>query len=403
MMFEANAPQFLWNEAVAYACYLKNRSPTQVKGVIQATPFQQFWGKLPNVSLLQPWGAKCYVLDQAEKRSKLDPKAFQAIFTGISDTQGKSWRYYKPGAMRILHSRNIAFLRQDDAPSGENEDEVLIPIAPPAEGEIVPENSSSSEQLKESEGTAGDLKVTNSEHIAHTESPTAHLLQVPIDSKRNIFSNLSTTLATESTHCSSTSQLPTSPATTAQSCMTSSTTAETDNPHPDPTHVPSDINPSFHTQTCSDNTGKSTLRLEPSVEPIDIILIDDNESKYGGIDNISSNESPDIEPPALYPLALTCTITSHEDTKYQTHQTKLDTSKTIKDKIAQLERTGTRKRTKIPAHKNLSNIYWVYELTHNRNGQITGYKARPIIKGYRQTPSQDFAPTFVPTNLESQY
>jgi len=29
MMLEHNIPYFLWPEAAAYACYLKNRSPTQ--------------------------------------------------------------------------------------------------------------------------------------------------------------------------------------------------------------------------------------------------------------------------------------------------------------------------------------------------------------------------------------
>ncbi|QRW11192.1 integrase core domain protein [Ceratobasidium sp. AG-Ba] len=142
---------------------------------------------------------------------------------------------------------------------------------------------------------------------------------------------------------------------------------------------------------------------EPSIEPIDTSSIDNNESNYGGIDKNNSNEPPNIELSTPSPLALAHANPNYGITEDRTHQTKLDTSKTTKDKIAQLERTGTRKRTNIPAHKNLSYIYWVYGLTHNRDGQITSYKARPIIKGYRQTPSQDFARTFVPTNLESQY
>jgi hypothetical protein len=90
MLIESNAPLFLWSEAIAYACYLKNRTPTQVHGQYQATPFESFWGKRPDISTLRPWGSVCYVLNQGE-RSKLDPKTFKAIFTGISDYQGKSW------------------------------------------------------------------------------------------------------------------------------------------------------------------------------------------------------------------------------------------------------------------------------------------------------------------------
>ena len=51
MMLEHNIPYFLWPEAVAYACYLKNRSPTQaLKELI--TPKEAFIGKKPNISML---------------------------------------------------------------------------------------------------------------------------------------------------------------------------------------------------------------------------------------------------------------------------------------------------------------------------------------------------------------
>ncbi|QRV82479.1 integrase core domain protein [Ceratobasidium sp. AG-Ba] len=160
MMFESDAPKFLWSEAVAYACYLKNRVPTQVHGVFQLTPYERFRGTKPNVSLLRPWGTKCYVLDQAVNRSKLDPKAFKAVFTGILDVQGKSWRYYKPGAMRIYHSCNVAFLRDDDTMTS-NEDEVLIPIAPPAEGEIkkISDKGSKPERLVRQPGQGETLSL----------------------------------------------------------------------------------------------------------------------------------------------------------------------------------------------------------------------------------------------------
>jgi len=50
-MLKHNIPYFLWPEAVAYACYLKNRSPTQaLKELI--TPKEAFIGKKPNISML---------------------------------------------------------------------------------------------------------------------------------------------------------------------------------------------------------------------------------------------------------------------------------------------------------------------------------------------------------------
>ncbi|QRV80986.1 integrase core domain protein [Ceratobasidium sp. AG-Ba] len=160
MMLESGAPKFLWSEAIAYACYLKNRVPTQVHGKFWRTPYELFWNKKPDISRLQPWGTKCYVLNQGENISKLDPKTFTGIFTGISDLQGKSWRYYKTGANRILHSRNISFPRIYAHPMAAQQDpEWGETVVPPAEGEMS-QDSSAAEQPIEHAGTGGEKSVS---------------------------------------------------------------------------------------------------------------------------------------------------------------------------------------------------------------------------------------------------
>ena len=68
-------------------------------------------GIKPDISILKPWGMKCYVLNQGENWSKMDLKTSMALFMGISNVQGTSWWYYKPGVNRILHSCNISFLK----------------------------------------------------------------------------------------------------------------------------------------------------------------------------------------------------------------------------------------------------------------------------------------------------
>ncbi|QRV97073.1 Retrovirus-related Pol polyprotein from transposon TNT 1-94 [Ceratobasidium sp. AG-Ba] len=137
MMIEASAPKFLWSEAITYACYLKNRTPTQVNGKFWKTPYELFWNKRPEISRLRPWGAKCYILNQGENVSKLDAKTFT-------------------GANRILHSRNVSFPRvyahdlgtQQDPDWGET-------VVPPAEGEMS-QSDSAAERLKEPTGIGGE-------------------------------------------------------------------------------------------------------------------------------------------------------------------------------------------------------------------------------------------------------
>jgi GAG-pre-integrase domain len=58
----------LWKEAVAYATYLKNRSPTHaIKD--HKMPDNVFWGKKANVSNLEEFGKTCWVLQQNGKNS----------------------------------------------------------------------------------------------------------------------------------------------------------------------------------------------------------------------------------------------------------------------------------------------------------------------------------------------
>ncbi|CEL60459.1 Retrovirus-related Pol polyprotein from transposon TNT 1-94 OS=Nicotiana tabacum PE=2 SV=1 [Rhizoctonia solani AG-1 IB] len=181
MLLEANAPKYLWSEAIAYTCYLKNRVPTQVHGTFWKTPFEAFWGIKPNVSVLRPWGSKCYVLNQADNVSKLDPKTTTAIFVGILDVQGKSWRYYKSGSNRVLHSRNITFpshakieeVDSDDPEPGES-------VAPPAEGEMTQANSAAERPMEDTR-TGG--AHTESKEIKNEKSEPTGIKSEPLSSE----------------------------------------------------------------------------------------------------------------------------------------------------------------------------------------------------------------------------
>jgi transposase InsO family protein len=90
MLAAHDVPHFLWPEAVAYAAYLKNRSPTRALGTT-ITPDEAFWGRKPNVAALQEFGASCEVLQQGGDRSKLCSKTRSCIFVGLSD-ESRAWR-----------------------------------------------------------------------------------------------------------------------------------------------------------------------------------------------------------------------------------------------------------------------------------------------------------------------
>lgn len=92
MLFAKNLPKILWPEAVSYACYIKNRSPTRALGS-NTTPFQAFFGRKADISRLEEFGTTCWVMVPDQRRAKLDPKAEAHLFVGVAEN-AKAWRYY---------------------------------------------------------------------------------------------------------------------------------------------------------------------------------------------------------------------------------------------------------------------------------------------------------------------
>jgi len=74
MLHSSGLPLALWGEAVATACYVKNRMST--RGLpCGATPYEVLTGKKPRVDNLHAFGSVCYAHIPKKLRKKLDPKA----------------------------------------------------------------------------------------------------------------------------------------------------------------------------------------------------------------------------------------------------------------------------------------------------------------------------------------
>ncbi|GKB64089.1 retrovirus-related pol polyprotein from transposon TNT 1-94 [Tanacetum coccineum] len=73
MLIYANAPLFLWAEAVATACYTQNRSIIRLRH--GKKPYELLHDKLPDLSFFHVFGALCYSTNDSENLGKLQPKA----------------------------------------------------------------------------------------------------------------------------------------------------------------------------------------------------------------------------------------------------------------------------------------------------------------------------------------
>ena len=122
---------YLWPEAVKYATYLRNRSPTRALRDGK-TPKEAFWNKKQNVSHLQEFSRKCWVLQQDKKNKKLDTRSRPFNFVGIDDST-KGYCYWN--GQQILTSCNVIFLKDDQEIQDYKEFEVTINLPMEIEGE----------------------------------------------------------------------------------------------------------------------------------------------------------------------------------------------------------------------------------------------------------------------------
>src|SRR3954468_9529026 len=181
MIITHKLPIFLWEDAIAYAMYLKNRSPHHTLPNI--TPHKSFWGEKPNVKNLQEFGTKVWVLDRNPNLSKLNPRSSQFNFTGLGE-DSKSFCYYDTCTWKILTSCNIIF--SVEMSNGDPDDEIKIqPV--PLKGDK-PQQSKQAQTQSQSSGSQGASKpptelrrtsrpVTKIQNYATLDNPNVRLDQ----------------------------------------------------------------------------------------------------------------------------------------------------------------------------------------------------------------------------------
>ena len=105
MLLAQHIPQRFWPEAIAFACYIKNRAPT---AALEKTPYEALTGEKPDLSDLHEFGSKCWVLDQSGERGKLDPKSRPCLFLGFAGLS-KAYLCWDQAKNSIVKSRNVVF------------------------------------------------------------------------------------------------------------------------------------------------------------------------------------------------------------------------------------------------------------------------------------------------------
>lgn len=181
MLIQHDLPKTLWEDAVAYACYLKNRSPTRALG--GKTPFEAFTGRKPDLSTIREFGTEIWVLKPDNQQSKLEAKSDKFIFVGPAEG-GHAWRYYNPKTRQVQTSRNVIFPRSAPSPPTPE-----IPV-PRLEGELGSSTASKPSSSEETSIPPIPAAVPDAPPISADTSSAGHPLppddgdNLPIASRR---------------------------------------------------------------------------------------------------------------------------------------------------------------------------------------------------------------------------
>ena len=109
MIIDSGLPKSLWTAAVALSGYVRNRC---FSSRVDATPYERFFGKKPNISHMVPFGTKCYVYIEGNKK-KLDDRAKRGAFIGY-DGSSPAYLIYDSSTGAIVKSRNVRFDNTND-------------------------------------------------------------------------------------------------------------------------------------------------------------------------------------------------------------------------------------------------------------------------------------------------
>ena len=105
IMTDANIPLFLWEYAVRCVVYVLNLLPNKALN-LNSTPYEQLFGRKPNVSHLRIFGCPAYVLLQEHERPSFGVHAFKSTFVGY-DENSLSYLFYFNHS--IYKSRDVIF------------------------------------------------------------------------------------------------------------------------------------------------------------------------------------------------------------------------------------------------------------------------------------------------------
>ena len=107
MLNETGLPKYFGVDAVSTACYVLNR--VLIRLILKKTLYTLFRGRKPNLSHLNVFGCKCFILNnRKDNLGKFDSKSDEGIFLGYSQ-HGHAYCVYNKRTMLVEEYVHVNF------------------------------------------------------------------------------------------------------------------------------------------------------------------------------------------------------------------------------------------------------------------------------------------------------
>ncbi|KAK1406136.1 hypothetical protein QVD17_41423 [Tagetes erecta] len=107
MLADAKIPITFWDEAIATACFVQNR--TLLVQDKQKTSYELLFGRKPNISYLKAFGCPVTILNLNDHLGKFESKSDDGFFLGYSSVS-KAYRVFNSKTNTVIETINAKFL-----------------------------------------------------------------------------------------------------------------------------------------------------------------------------------------------------------------------------------------------------------------------------------------------------
>lgn len=338
MLLNSGLQKDFWAEAVTTAAYIVNRSPT--RSLSDATPYEVWTGKKPNLNHMRIFGCPAMVHIPKENRSKLDVKSRKLIFVGYSDCT-KGYKFIDPETKKGIVSRDVVFL------------------------EAAIKRNKTDEPEKEKEIIKNKIENTNEDNKKNNEHKEKKNLYLPLcdEPEESVGRNIDD----ETQERDEIQDV-------SQSICISDESDQFEDVN-DETYVP-------------DYTMDSPSVSNITLRPLQRRIRSENNDIY---QNPSSLMCQNVESTMNLlnsdPQSLQEALNSDKADEWK---------KAMEAEYQSLIQNNTWTTVNLPEGKSVIPCRWVFKTKLDVNGSVTRYKARLVIKGYKQVKGIDYNEVYAP-------